>query len=238
MIRFKANNVDPILNSISCSGIYANFPAWNSEKSHPRKCRTLLVFLCNYSFITAPVWRQENHRVRRSRWISSPLFQGHRMCPSERQSNMTAIYTRWVRWKVLGLSLRPRSPKRMGKEDRQSRKKACKFLYSGLSRMLSCAGVHAAVQMCVCVCVCVCVCRVTAEAQTHTHTHTVTNTAARGLWCSRCCICCACLSSQIISSTGSKTWKQRQTTYSKVSNDTSGVSCSLDYRDMEAASVS
>jgi len=55
-----------------------------------------------------------------------------------------------------------------------------------------------------------CVC---AESE-QKHTHTAANTAA-GLWCSRCCICCACLSSQIIPSTGSKTWKQRQTTYSK-----------------------
>lgn len=39
-----------------------------------------------------------------------------------------------------------------GKEDRQSMKKAYKFLYSGLSVMLSygkCTNVHAAIQMCV-----------------------------------------------------------------------------------------
>lgn len=38
-------------------------------------------------------------------------------------------------------------------------------------------------------------------------------------------------------SIASKTWKQRQTTYPKVSNDTSGVSCLRDRNDTEATAV-
>lgn len=174
-MRFKADNVDPILNSASCYGIHADFSA--------RPVRNLIRgnvehggFLCNYSFITALVRRQENQHALRSRWSSSPL-PGHRMCTSDRQSNMTAIYTHWVRWKLLALSLRPRSPKRMGEETAKGGKKACKFLYSGLSRMLSCGrrtDVHAHsrrlygwVRAC-------------AELQQrHGYTHAVTNTAVR-----------------------------------------------------------
>lgn len=96
-------------------------------------------FLCNYSFITSLVWRQENHRVLCSHRIFSPL-PGPHMCTSDRQSNMTAIYTHWVRWKVLGLSLRPRSPKRMGKKTDKAGKRPVNFYILGCLGCFPTAG--------------------------------------------------------------------------------------------------
>lgn len=188
-----------------------------SESSNQRKHTTPLVFLCNYSFITSLVWRQENQHALCSHWISFPL-PGRHMCTSDRQSNMTAIYTHWVRWKLPGLSLRPRSPKRMGEKTDKGGKRPVNFYIPGCLWCFPMAGAPAHMQthggkqpsasMC---------------KNPDTHTHRATNTA--GLWCSRCCFCRACLSSHIIPSTASKTRKQRQTTHSEVSNDTSGVSC-------------
>lgn len=166
-------------------------------------------FLCNYSFITSLVGGQGSQSCTVFSRSVFPSSRASHMCTSDRQSNMTAIYTHWARWKVLAPSLRPRSPKRMRKKtDKAGGKRPVN------SCILGCLGCFRMAAMCAPV-----------LQQIHTHTHALSNTAARVLWCSRCCICCACLSSQIISSTGSKTWKQRQTTYSKVSNDTSAVSC-------------
>lgn len=64
-----------------------------------------------------------------------------------------------------------------GREDRQRRKRACKFLYSGLSRMLSCGrrtGVHANSQR-----LCRCVRACAALQQRRRYTHTVPNAAVR-----------------------------------------------------------
>ena len=117
-------------------------------------------FWCNYSFIC----RRRRHRVLCSHWISSPRA-GHHMCTSERQSNMAAIYTLWVRWKLLAPSLRPRSPKRMGKKTDKAGKRPVNFYILGCLGCFPMAGrntgVHARSQQLQCVC------GVTA----HTHTH-------------------------------------------------------------------
>lgn len=161
VMRFKADNVDPILNSASCYGIHADFSAWpvrNLIRGNVEHGR----FLCNYSFITALVRRQENQHALRSCWSSSPL-PGHRMCTSDRQSNMTAIYTHWVRWKLLALSLRPRSPKRMGEEADKAGKRPVNFY------ILGCLG-----------------CFPVAGAPTCTHTHgSCTDECERVQSCSR-----------------------------------------------------
>ncbi len=172
MMQFKADNAEPILYSLSCYGIYLNFSAWAQRTliwRNVEHCR----FLCNYSFITSLVWRQENHHVLCSHWISSPL-PGPHMCASDRQSNMTAIYTHWVRWKVLGLSLRPRSPKRMGKKTDKAGKRPVNFYILGclgcfpMAGTLTCTQTHSSYTD---------VCE--RVQQKHRHTHTVTNTAAR-----------------------------------------------------------
>lgn len=116
-----------------------------SESSNQRKHTTPLVFLCNYSFITSLVWRQENQHALCSHWISFPL-PGRHMCTSDRQSNMTAIYTHWVRWKLPGLSLRPRSPKRMGEKTDKGGKRPVNFYIPGCLGCFPMAGAPAHMQ--------------------------------------------------------------------------------------------
>ena len=159
---FKANNVDPILNSVSRKGIYANVSVRtvrNLIRGNVEQCR----IMCNYSFITSSACRlQKTNRVRRSHRISSPL-PGHHMCTSERQSYMTAIYSHWVRWKVLALSLRPRSPKRMGKETDKAGKRPVNFDILGCLGCFPMAGTRTCMQLYRCVW----------AWNTHTHTHTL-----------------------------------------------------------------
>lgn len=82
---------------------------------------------------------------------------GNHMCTSERQSNTTAIYTHWVRWKVLGLSLRPRSPKRMGKKTDKAGKRPVHFYILGclgcfpMAGTQTCTQTHNGAYSCVCV---------------------------------------------------------------------------------------
>lgn len=157
----KADNVEPILCSISWYGIYANSSAWSRRTLIWRNVEHCW-FLCNYSFITSLVWRQENHHVLCSHWVSSPL-PGPHMWASDRQSNMTAIYTHWVRWKVLGLSLRPRSPKRMGKKTDKAGKRPVNFYILGCLGCFPMAGTQQLYG-----CVCVWACAGLQQKRTHT----------------------------------------------------------------------
>lgn len=135
VIRFKANDVDPVFNTICCYGTNANFSAWsvrNLMRGNVEHYRLFCVI--THSLHLKVRWR-ENPRVLVE---SSPRLPRHHVCVSDRQSNMAAIYTHWVRWKLRWITQAP-LVRENWKEDRQSRGKACKFLSSGLSGMLSCA---------------------------------------------------------------------------------------------------
>lgn len=101
-------------------------------------------FMCSYSLIKSLMWRQQNHLVVCSYRIS-PRLWGHHMCPSDRQSNMTAIYTLWVRWKAPAPSLRPRSPKRIAKQTDKAGKGPVNFYILGC---LGCSPLAGAARGC------------------------------------------------------------------------------------------
>lgn len=151
--------------------------------------------------------------------ISSRL-PGHHMCASDRQSNMTAIYTHWVRWKVLGLSLRPRSPKRMGKETDKAGKRPVNFYILGCLGCFPTAGntaVHAdsqqpheRAQSC---------------KQKHRHMRAATNTAARAFDVQGAVSVVRVCPLKSFPALGVKHGNKGKQHIQKVSNDTSGVSC-------------
>lgn len=119
------------------------------------------------------------------RWILAS------MCTSERQSNMTAIYTHRVRRKLLSQSFRPSFHLKEWK-DRQSRRGACRCWCSGLSHLfLSTMACTWACELHKCVSACM----------------------SRPLSCWRGCICPPSLSSQVVSDTGSRTVKKANSVF-------------------------
>lgn len=163
--QLKDNNVNSIQNDTSWPRIFLC----------PYLRREMYMFLCNYSFITSPFWRQKTMVC----CIHTTPFPKCHVCMSERQSNMTAIYAHWIGWKLLARSLRPCSPKRIGEEADKGGKSPVKFWILGCQGAFATAGtpmcpqtqqLYGRVRAC-------------SELQqkrcfshTHTHTHACTHT--------------------------------------------------------------
>lgn len=145
--------------------------------------------------------------------ISSPLPR-HHLCTSVRQSNMAAIYTHWVRWKLRLLSLRPRSPKRMGKKTGKAGKRPINF-YIPSRLMLSC-GKRTSVRWNL---------QLYGVCERVPQKHTVTNTAVQVFDVRGAVSVVHVCPLKSFPALEVKTRKQREATYSKVSNDTRGPSC-------------